>query len=72
VAQISINTQSAQYQNYLTGLRNLKTFYAPRIVEYFNLPEEAQVAWRAADPILNGLLTMAEKITERSNIDDQA
>ena len=70
MADITVNTQSAGYQNYLTALRDIKNFYAPRLVEYFRLPNEAQVAWRAADPILNGLLTLAEKINERAAIDD--
>lgn len=65
MAQITVNTQGAQYQNYLTALTDIRNFYRPRLIEWFNLPPGAQQAWRDNDPILNMLLNMAEKIQAR-------
>lgn len=68
MADINIDTTSAQYQNRLTQLQQIKSFYAPVVVEYLKVhvkdPDAARV-WRQADPILRELLQIAQQISKR-------
>ena len=65
MANININTQSANYQTRLTQLQEIKAFYGPRIVEYLKEPPERQAIWRSRDPILDELLDIYERIDRR-------
>jgi hypothetical protein len=66
MANITINTQSANYQTRLTQLQEIKQFYGPRIVEYLKQPAERQEIWRTKDPILDELLDIADRIEQRT------
>lgn len=60
MATLNIDTQSAQYQQYLTGFQNLLTFYKPRVRRWLRAGPEAQQAWRDADPILDLFVRILE------------
>ena len=62
MANISVNTKSATYQERLRQFREIKDFYKPKIVEYHKLNDEQQTAWRQADPILWELLDFARRV----------
>lgn len=66
MANINIDTQSANYQTRLTQLQEIKAFYGPRIVEYLAAPPERQAIWRANDPILDELIDIADRIERRT------
>jgi hypothetical protein len=67
MADLNIDTTSAQYQDRLADIQAIKTFYGPRIRRYFTLDDAAQQAWRQADPILRELLDLARRIhTEKA------
>jgi hypothetical protein len=66
VANITLNTQAAGYQNRLTQLREIKDYYGPMIVAYLNEPAERQEIWRTKDPILDELLDIADRIERRT------
>ncbi len=61
---MNIDTQSAQYQNYLTGLQNLIDFYKPKLVLFAKLPRDKQKLWLQKDPLLRKLLKTAFGIAE--------
>ena len=65
MANISIDTQSAGYQTRLQQIRDIKTFYGPRIVEYLKESPERQKIWRQKDPILWELMDLHRKIEDR-------
>ena len=65
MAQISINTQSAGYQARLQQIRDIKSFYGPRIAEYLKESPERQKIWRQKDPILWELMDLHRKIEDR-------
>ena len=69
MANISIDTTTAGYQNRLTQLQDIKTFYGPRIVEYLAQPPERQKIWRNKDPILWELLDIWRRIEAREESD---
>ena len=52
----TIDTQSAQYQQYLTGLQNLIDFYKPKLLLFEKLPREKQVIWLQKDPLFRKFL----------------
>ena len=66
MANISINTQDAGYQNRLAQIQEIKIFYGPRIVEYLKESPERQAIWRSRDPILDELLDIADRIERRT------
>ena len=66
MANITLNTQSAGYQNRLTQLRDIKAFYGPMIVTFLKEPPERQAIWRSRDPILDELLDIADRIERRT------
>lgn len=51
-----INTQSVQYQQYLTGFENLQELMKPRLVMFAKLPEDKQRLWLQRDPLFRKLL----------------
>ena len=63
MANITINTQSQQYQNTLTRFRELKTWIAPKIRLYFTLDEAKQKQWRQRDPLLREVLDLSRKVS---------
>jgi len=67
MADRSLDTQSAGYQNHLQRFRDLKAFYAPFLVDYFKLTEDQQKAWRQSDPLLRELLDFVRKVSARKN-----
>lgn len=60
----TINTQSAGYQQHLQNLRDIVSFYSPKLRCYFQMTEAQQQAWRQRDPILRELLDFARKTNE--------
>jgi hypothetical protein len=55
---IDINTQSAQYQQYMTGLANLRTDMLPRLRAFKRLGPEKQRWWLQRDPLLRRLIKL--------------
>ncbi len=55
---ITIDTQSAQYQQYLTGLQNLIDFYKPKFVLFKKLPLSKQKLWLQKDPLFRKILKL--------------
>lgn len=51
-----INTQSAQYQQYLTGLQNLIDYYKPKFILFKKLPKSKQKLWLRKDPLFRKLI----------------
>jgi hypothetical protein len=68
MANISIDTTSAGYQNRLADIRAIKTFYGPRIAEYLKEGPERQQLWRQHDPIMWELMDLHRKIEDREDI----
>ncbi len=68
MANITINTQSQQYQRTLARFRELKASLIPRMRLYFQLDEIKQRQWRQRDPLLSEILDLARKI-ERGKSD---
>ena len=67
MANITIDTAAPGYQQRLTQLREIKSFYGPRIVQYLEAPRERQQAWRSRDPILWEMLDIWHKIDQRTD-----
>jgi len=51
-----IDTQSTQYQQYLTGLQNLIDFYKPKFEVFKKLPRSKQALWLEKDPLFRKLI----------------
>ena len=64
MANVSIDTQAAGYQNRLTQYNEIMAFWKPYLVEFFKMNHEQRQAWRAADPFLDRILTVTQAITE--------
>lgn len=65
MADQTINTQSAGYQQHLQNLLDIKEFYGPKLRAYLEIRNPAtRKAWRQADPILKELLDIARRIHE--------
>jgi len=56
---ITIDTQSAQYQQYLNGLQNLIDFYKPKLALFEKLPKDKQKLWLQKDPLLRKFLKVS-------------
>ena len=69
MANVSIDTQAAGYQNRLTQYNEIMQFWKPNLVEFFKMTPEQRQAWRAADPFLDRILTVTQAITELSDDD---
>ncbi len=61
---MNINTQSAQYQQYLTGLQNLIDFYKPKFAMFKKLPRSKQKLWLQKDPLFRKILKMGVVVGE--------
>ncbi len=61
---MNINITSAQYQQYLSGLSNLRTLMAPRFVLFKKLPRDKQKIWLQKDPLFRKILKMSLGIAE--------
>jgi hypothetical protein len=59
-----INTQSAAYQQYLTGLDTIRTYYTPKLKIFAKLPRAKQKLWLQRDPLLRKLLRLSFDLTE--------
>ncbi len=55
---MQIDTTSAQYQQYLTGLSNLRTLMAPRFALFKKLPQFKQRQWLQKDPLFRKVIKM--------------
>jgi len=53
---MTIDTTSQQYQNYLSGLANLRTMMSPRFALFAKLPPDKQKLWLRKDPLFRKLL----------------
>lgn len=65
MATLSVNTQSAQYQQYNTAFNDIIAFYKSRVNVALTLPKEKQLEWRSRDPILDKFFLIYEKIQAR-------
>lgn len=59
-----IDTQSAQYQQYLTGLQNLIDFYKPKLALFAKLPLSKKRLWLQKDPLFRKLLKVSLWLAE--------
>jgi hypothetical protein len=69
MANVSIDTQAAGYQNRLTQYNEIMQFWKPYLVEFFKMNPQQRQAWRAADPFLDRILTVTKAITELRDAD---
>lgn len=69
MANVSIDTQAAGYQNRLTQYNDIMAFWKPYLVAFFKMEPEQRQAWRAADPFLDRILTVTKAITELRDAD---
>lgn len=53
---INIDTTSARYQSYLTGLTSLKEDMLPRFKAFSKLSREKQLWWLQRDPLMKRIL----------------
>ena len=63
---LNIDTTSAQYQQYLQGLTNLRTLMTPRFKLFAKLPRAKQSLWLQKDPLFKKILKMGLEISEWS------
>lgn len=61
---LQIDTTSAQYQQYLNGLGNLRTLMAPRFKLFAKLPRAKQKIWLQKDPLFRKVLKMGLTVSE--------
>lgn len=61
---LQIDTTSAQYQQYLTGLGNLRVLMAPRFKLFAKLPRDKQRMWLQKDPLFRKVLKMSLRVAE--------
>lgn len=59
-----IDTTNPTYQQYLTGLENLRDLMKPRLVLFAKLPESKQRLWLQKDPLFRELLRSALRLAE--------
>lgn len=64
---MNIDTASAQYQNYLTGLQTLIDFYQPKFVLFKKLPRSKQKQWLQKDPLFRKILKIGVTVGEWSH-----
>jgi hypothetical protein len=64
MANVSIDTQAAGYQNRLTQYNEIMAFWKPNLQEFFKMNRDQRQAWRDADPFLDRILTVTQAITE--------
>jgi hypothetical protein len=69
MANVSIDTQAAGYQNRLTQYNEIMAFWKPYLQQFFKMNEAQRQAWRAADPFLDRILKVTAAITELRNDD---
>jgi hypothetical protein len=55
---MQIDTTSAQYQQYLSGLDGLRTLMAPRFALFKKLPVSKQRQWLQKDPLFRKVIKM--------------
>lgn len=53
---LDIDTTSARYQNYMTGLSNLKEDMLPLFKAFSKLSREKQLWWLQRDPLMRRIL----------------
>ena len=56
---ITINTRSAKYQNYLSGLASLRVDAMPRLKQFSKLSTAKQIWWLQRDPLMRKLIKFA-------------
>ena len=61
---MEIDTQSQQYQAYLTGLDNIRTFYAPKLQVFAKLPTSKQRLWLQNDPLLRKFIKLSIMVAD--------
>ncbi len=61
---VNIDTTDPQYQQYLTGLDNLRTLMIPRLKAFDKLGKAKQHWWLQRDPLLRKLLKTAAIINK--------
>jgi len=65
---VAIDTTSAKYQAYMTGLENLRTDMLPRLKAFKSLGKEKQKWWLERDPLLRRLIRLSCIIDKHVNI----
>ena len=70
MAKHTINTSHPRYVQLREELRDLRETLRPHLRRYFAAPPEEKARWRAADPLLDGLLTFCERVhlADESNV----
>ena len=64
MANVSINTQSQQYQSRRAEFLQVLAFWRANLNNYQGMTPAQKAAWRAADPFLDELLTFVEEVYE--------
>jgi len=61
---MQINTTSAQYQQYLSGLNRLRNLMAPRFALFKKLPIVKKKLWLQKDPLFRKILKLSLIVAE--------
>lgn len=69
---VTINTQSAQYQQRLAQWNDIVGALRPRIRRYASMPPSVRDQWRQLDPLIDSVLTFAERIDQLMVEEDTA
>ena len=64
IMALQIDTTSQQYQQYLSGLGDLRTLMVPRFKLFAKLPGAKQKLWLQKDPLFRNLLKMGLDVAE--------
>lgn len=64
MANIDIDTTSAQYVNMMTFMGNLRTYIGPKVKLYVRISDDKQKQWRDADPLLKEVFRLVRDINK--------
>ena len=64
MADVTIDTTSAQYLNLLSGVGTLRTLLAPRFKVFVKLPRDKQILWLQRDPLLKEVLRLVRDVNK--------
>jgi hypothetical protein len=62
MAQININTQSAQYQTRHTQFREIVQYWIPALRIYFKMDDAEREAWLDADPFMADVVRFVSEV----------
>ncbi len=64
MANITIDTTSAAYQNLLSGVGTLRALLTPRFKVFVKLPRDKQLLWLQRDPLLKAVLRLVRDVNK--------